>query len=509
MKKNPWTVRRTAPSVASIDNSLGVDVRLFANDTVVVERDAFAQLFEFLDVARAVSDVRAAERRGAPVYFGEDVGIDRVVLTPDFHRGSGIPVGTVVRANGFVIPKAIGNDVCCGMRLLATDLPAERLDAHWPAIQKRLRALFFRGERDIPMSPRQREALLRDGLPGLLRTEADNHGRGIFADYDPVTQRADLDRIHGGGALPTRDLFGFDKLVQSSGRIDGRDPQIGSVGGGNHFVEIQRVDELLCKATASALGVTSGNVAIMVHSGSVGLGHAVGGWFEDRARELFPKGIAHPTGDFFPVPVVGPFAEEGRRYLDAMGNAANFAFANRLFLAMMAVRALREATGASIATKLVYDAPHNLVFAHGACCLHRKGATPADGPEGDGAWVGQPVIIPGSMGASSYLLAGQGQEDALASACHGAGRAMPRGAAARVSDDEYERRSGKLRIVTPVDPDAPELRSRRDILERYRARVKEEAPYAYKPIAPVIDSVRDAGIARPVARMTPLCTVKG
>jgi len=219
----------------------------------------------------------------------------------------------------------------------------------------------------------------------------------------------------------------------------------------------------------------------MVHSGSVGLGHAIGGYLMDRAREIFPAGIKAPQGGFFPLPVRGPRAEEGLFYLDGMGNAANFAFANRLFLGLMAVRAIEEASGRSIASKLVYDAPHNLVFRDGDTCLHRKGATPAHGPT-DTDWLGKPVIIPGSMGASSYLLAGSGNEAALESACHGAGRALSRGRAAHASRERFVEAT---------------------------ARVMEEAPYAYKAVEPVVDSVEEAGIARKVARLWPLCTVKG
>jgi tRNA-splicing ligase RtcB len=498
----PFLARET-PFVSRVKHP-SIDIRLFATDAVTVESDAFEQLFEFTDLARAIDDMR----RLAPDFLGQNAQLERIVLTPDFHRGSGIPVGTVIRARQLVIPKATGNDICCGMRLLATDLPAELLEPHWAKIQTRLRAIFFEGQRNIPMSPRQREAVLRDGLPGLVATAEDNAGRGIWSHFDVRAQRDDLDRSHGHGQLPTSRLFGFENFIRSSGNVDGRDPQIGCVGGGNHFVEIQKLDAIMDGAAARAWGITPGTVALMVHSGSVGIGHAVGGHFMDRARELFPKVVRAPKGGFYPLPIDGPFAKEGDFYFEGMGNAANFAFANRLFLGLMAARAIEEATGHRLQTRLVYDAPHNLVFREGDICLHRKGATPAGGAVAPD-YLGQPVIIPGSMGAASYLLAGGGQEDALQSACHGAGRSLSRGQAAHVSPDVYRAQAQKLRIVTPIDPDSFMLRARPDILDKYTKRVMEEAPYAYKPIEPVIDSVADAGIARRVARLLPLCTVKG
>lgn len=500
-----------------VDNPGGIDVRLFASPEVPFERESFEQLFDFLDVARAVDDVQSASPRGSRPFFGDaGAGIERVVLTPDFHKGSLVPVGTVFRARNMCIPQAIGNDVCCGMRLLVTDLPAEALEPHWPAIQRRLRAIFFAGERDIPMSPRQREAVLRDGLPGLVRTAADNAKTGIWRWFDPQAAADDLGRAHAEGSFATRRLFGFERFITSSGNVDGRDPQIGCVGGGNHFVELQRVDQLYDGHAARAWGLSRGTVAIMIHSGSVGLGHAVGGHFMDRAREIFPTTVKAPKRGFYPLPIAGPRAEEGLFYLDGMGNAANFAFANRLFLGLMAVRALEEACGRTVASRLVYDAPHNLVFREGEVCLHRKGATPAHGPEGDGeassvasTWLGKPVIVPGSMGAASFLLAGTGNTDALESTCHGAGRALSRGKAARVPRERFEAAIAKLRVVGPIDPRSPAIARRRDLVEKYEKRVMEEAPYAYKPVEPVIDAVEAASVARRVARLFPLCTVKG
>jgi tRNA-splicing ligase RtcB len=171
--------------------------------------------------------------------------------------------------------------------------------------------------------------------------------------------------------------------------------------------------------------------------------------------------------------------------------------------------------GRPVASKLVYDAPHNLIWEPEGSeprYLHRKGATPACGPDAHRSpfsCTGHPVIIPGSMGDASYVLAGAGREDLLESACHGAGRSLTRGRSAHVEEGVYRRAVERLHVVTPLDPDAPSVRCRRDILAKYHQRMKEEAPYAYKPITPVVRSVEDAGIARRVVKLWPLVTVKG
>lgn len=497
-------LKRLSESVSKIDHP-SIDIQLVANEDVYVESDAFEQLFGLTDAARAIDDIDRLD----PGFFGHvRPAIERIVLTPDFHKGSGIPVGTVIKARNIVFPQAPGNDICCGMRLLATDMPVHLLEPHWDAIKKSLRSLFFEGKRDIPMSPRQRDAVLRHGLIGLYDTSDDNAGTGIWSRYDKESQGEDLDRVHGSGVLATDRVFGFDKFIESSGNVDGRDPQIGCVGGGNHFVELQKVESILDGYAAMQWGISKGTLAIMIHAGSVGLGHAVGGHFMEEARRIFPTSVKAPRGGFHPLPLRGKHSGLTTFYLQSMANAANFAFANRLFLGLMAIRAIEEATGYQISSKLVYDAPHNLIFQDGDVCLHRKGATPAEGMK-HGAYVGKPVIIPGSMGAASYLLSGQGNTALLESACHGAGRSLSRGKAAHVESKKFDNAVEKLRVVTPIDPESPRIKSRRDIMIKYRKRVMEEMPYAYKDIEPVIDSVEQAQIAKKVVRLAPLCTVKG
>lgn len=510
-------LRRLDATRVHIDNPCGVPVTLFAKPEVHIETEAVEQLLDFVSLAGTLRELAAAERAGliAPFLGEAEAALQRVVVTPDFHRGSGIPVGTVAEARDFVVPQAVGNDVCCGMRLLVTDVTQDELAPHLGSLPGPLRHTFFRGGRDLPMSPRQREALLREGLWGLCETASDNAGRGLWRLYDQRQQEADLGRVHFQGVLPARELFAFEDYVKGSGASDGRDTQIGSVGGGNHFVELQVVQESF-SGTAHEWGLRSGAVTIMAHSGSVGLGHTVGGFFSERARAVFPARLPRPQHGFWPLPARGPHAALAARYLDAMRNAANFAFGNRLFLGLMATRVLSEVLGREVHARLVYDAPHNLVWDEErgpGLYLHRKGACPALGPAPDTTgpfrYTGHPVIIPGSMGASSYVLAGAGAEGALASACHGAGRALSRGDSRRYDESQAAQALGKLRVVTPVDPTAAEVRLRRDVMAEYSGRLKEEAPYAYKDITPVIDTVEAAGVASRVARLWPLLTIKG
>ena len=511
-------LRRVDATRIQIENPYGVPITLFANAEIPVEAEAIEQLLAFVSLQETLDTLAAAERLGqvAP-FWGDTAGrLASVVVTPDFHVGSGIPIGTVADARGFVIPRAVGNDVCCGMRLLVTDLTRAEITPLLDRLGAPLRATFFEGKRNIPLSPRQREALIREGLPGLLRTAGDNARTGIWRHYDPREQENDLERVHFGGSLPARAMPDFDDYVRGSGAVDGRDCHLGSVGGGNHFVEIQAVEDVFDGATARAWGLRPDAVAIMAHSGSVGLGHIVGGTFDRRARAIFPRELRQPAHGFFVIPVAGPHAATAAAYLDSMRNAANFAFGNRLMLGLMAASVLSEVAGRRVQARLVYDAPHNLVWEPGDGVpgyLHRKGACPAPGPEPASSApfrdTGHPVIIPGSMGSSSYVMAGQGNQEALASACHGAGRILSRGKARRMDEKISARALAPLRVVTPIDPSSPSVRGRRDVLEQYQGRLKEEAPYAYKEIAPVIETIGNAGIARPIARLWPLLTIKG
>lgn len=470
-----------------------LDVVLFANEDVFLDAASVDEILSFASIAETLT---ALNGQG---YFADFAArIERVVLTPDFHRGAGIPVGTVLDARGFVLPKAVGTDIGCGMRLLAMDVTADEFTRLGDDLDARLRYIFFDGGRNIPLSAAQRTGIFRAGIQGLV--DNPHAGEGIWDFWDERAQESDLMRTHRLGALATDGVFELEDFIKGSGAPFTRDGQIGSIGGGNHFVEIQRIEEIFDGATARDWGLRKGSIAIMAHSGSVGIGHLVGKYFSDLARVSYPRGLPHPDHGFYPLATA---REVGRRYLSAMGNAANFAYANRLFLGLMVVRALSEALGRAVEARLVYDAPHNLVWDEGDHrMIHRKGACPADGPseDADFPW-GHPVIIPGSMGASSYLLRGHGSVASLCSACHGGGRRAPRQQGRQGSAAELE----PLRVVTRVDG----KRLRRDVRMEWERALLEEAPSRYKDVTPVIETVVGSDVASKVARLWPLVTIKG
>jgi tRNA-splicing ligase RtcB len=472
-----------------------IDIALFANDRVFIDN---ASVKEAEDVARICYTVDKLKECG---FLSCSAGVDGFILTPDFHKGAGVPIGTVFVTREFVIPAFVGSDIGCGMRFLQTDVTHAEFEALGTKLDEHLRYIFFEGGRNIPLSAQQRAAMFRHGLAGL---SAHSHsGDGIFEYWSDSQQVTDLANAHLHGGIDTTEIFNMGDFIKGSGLEYTRDDQIGSIGGGNHFCEFQVVLDTYDRHKAYHWGLVKNNIAIMVHSGSVGIGHVVGNHFTDFAREIYPTDLRHEH-PFYILPngITENFVE---KYLSAMANAANFAFANRLFLGLMMVRALSEALGRKVEAKLVYDAPHNLIweqhrrgkaidhptFAHTAY-IHRKGACPAD--------YDMPVIIPGSMGSDSFLMVGQGLEDSFCSACHGAGRTKPR-QQGRSKPSEMT-----CRVVTKVDPKSLQ---RRDIRDEYMKSLAEEAPDKYKDISPIIDTIEGAGIARRVARTFPLLTVKG
>lgn len=495
-----------------VENPYGIEVVVFANPDVPVEAAAVDELLGMLEIQRT------AERfyQACPDCFSEPPRITRVAVTPDFHKAKGIPVGTVLATRGFVVPQAIGNDVNCGMRLHLTSLAAEQVARSLDDLETALRRLFFEGGRDIPMTREQRQAMFTNGLTGLLDATPRDLDQGLWALFHQLDIEADLPRIDNRGSLQARRTFGLDDFMGVPGQYT-RDSQIGSIGGGNHFVEIQRVKRIIDGATAHAWGIKPDMVTVMVHTGSVSIGHLSGVYYQQVVRAIYPSSLKYPENKLFLVPEGERFAAQCELFRDALHNAGNFAFANRLFLAIMALSALHTVCGDSD-FPLLYDAPHNFLWKtpgpdgnqeH----IHRKGACPARGMESMAdtpfAYYGEPVLVPGSMGASSFILAGRGNPKALNSASHGAGRSLSRGQSLRGHDQAFAEFLQRFRIVTPVDLKRQDIKQRRDILDRKLNELKQEAPFVYKGIGPVIQTLESADMARPVAELEPLMTVKG
>jgi tRNA-splicing ligase RtcB (3'-phosphate/5'-hydroxy nucleic acid ligase) len=523
-----------------LPNRWDVPVDICAGPGVPIESSAIDEILTVLGTAGTLD--RLARATGYA-----DAAITRVVLTPDLHKGAGIPIGTVLRTRGALIPQAVGNDINCGMRVETTSLTVERVRPRLDALERRLRHLFFEGGRRIALSPRQRAGLLRDGLPGLFAADPSAAGRpgaaGSFPQVSPgvpdspgwsawsAARPGDArpDRLHAA-RYPTTSVAAFQDWVDGTGGTS-YDSVIGSVGGGNHFAEVQYVSAVHDRQAAYAWGFRPGQVVLMVHSGSLSLGHQANATGLDQARAVWPAGVPLPDNKIIPMLLDERSARARRRYLDAFGNAANFAVGNRYFLALM-LRAGLAAVCGEMDGDVVYDAPHNLLWAGpgvtggggdggggggartpGEEVTHRKGATPAGGHAdmagGPYEMWGEPVIVPGSMGAASYVLRGHGSPRTLASACHGAGRRVPRGRASAGGEAELDAFLRDFRVVTPLDHRDPGVARRSDVMAAWRRDLKQEAPWVYKDIGPVVGTLRLAGVADPVVELRPLLTVKG
>ncbi|MQY09106.1 RtcB family protein [Actinomadura macrotermitis] len=481
-----------------LPNPWDIPAEICAGPDVPLEPAAVDEALSLLETAGTLAAL--SEATGGP-----PARITRLALTPDFHKGAGIPIGTVIETEHALLPQAVGNDVNCGMRLEVTSLRAERVRPRLRALERRLRHLFFEGGRRIALTPLQREALLRDGLPGLLLT-----GGAPWAGLGPHDADDSVDRVHAP-AHPAGTADAFADWIGSAGGAS-HDSVIGGIGGGNHFAELQYVSAVHDAAAAHAWGLVPGTVVVMAHSGSLSLGHQANGTALDLLRAGWPAGLPRPRNGILPFLLDERTEPARRRYLDAFGNAANFAAGNRFFLSLT-MRAGLAAEYGELESRLLYDAPHNLFWQDGDRVVHRKGATPAGGHAamagGPYAMWGEPVIVPGSMGAASFVLRGHGDPRSLASACHGAGRRVPRGAAARGSDAELDAFLRGFHVVTPLDHRDPMVARRSDVMAAWRRDLKQEAPWAYKDIGPVVASLAAGGVAAPVAELRPLLTVKG
>jgi len=429
------------------------------------------------------------------------VTLSAIATTPDFHPGKPVPVGVVVDSLRGVLPHLIGNDIGCGMRMLALDGVAE--EDLVPELESTLRHVFFQGGRDLALSGRHRHAILQDGLPGLIESlmPTDHVGllRSINIDqaWQDLDSTTDMGRFDAGGLLADFKHYADIRLGSSHDSI------LGNIGGGNHFVEIGRVGKIIDGALARTAGVREGSIVIVVHSGSLDFGQRVGSIV--RTALLRRKGLVSD----YRIVSMDRDAELFERFRMGQANAVNVAFANRFFIGMQAIEAISRTLGRDIGSRLIYDAPHNVAWIKEEKVRHRKGACPAAGPGTVDStryrWHGEPVILPGSMGDGSWLLLGNGDKETLSSSAHGAGRRLSRQEARRQEASALSR----LRVVGPVDLCDPMLKGRKDVLSEAMSRLKEEAPAAYRPIDSVVDAMVNAGMVRRGFRIEPLLTVKG
>jgi tRNA-splicing ligase RtcB len=416
-----------------------------------------------------------------------------VVGMPDMHEGYGFPVGGVAATllpDGAISPGGIGFDINCGVRLLASPLRLSDVEALLePFIHELSRSIptGFGRQGRLSLSPSELDGVLSEGSRWVVRARGMGH-------------EADLEATESGGCLGEAD----PAAVSARARERGRD-QLGTLGGGNHFLEVQQVECVEDAHAAEAFGLFEGQLVVLLHTGSRGLGHQV---CTDAVREmdawLLRAGVTLVDRQLAYAPLSSP---EGRAYLAAMSAAANFAWANRQVLTHRVREVADRVLGAGRARlKVVYDVAHNIakIERHGGreLCVHRKGATRAFGPRSPElphaySEVGQPVFIPGSMGTGSWVLAGNGDPAVrtFASCCHGAGRTLSRHAAKAQVAGPALRRDLEARGIHVRCPSNAEL--------------AEEAPAAYKDVDRVVEVVAAAGIARKVARLRPRAVLKG
>jgi tRNA-splicing ligase RtcB (3'-phosphate/5'-hydroxy nucleic acid ligase) len=406
--------------------------------------------------------------------------------TPDFHPGdAGVAIGSVVETQDMVIPAAVGSDINCGMRLHVADLTTDKFLAQRDQFVELMKGDYFFGTRDVTMTANSMRALFQDGVLGWLDAMFSAPTGSVIKSDLPQLGK-EVDRIFLNGSMEGSWKLAPSELVPDQGFV--RDGGLATIGGGNHFVEIQRVDKIENRALAHAWGIKEGILAFMIHSGSRNVGKYIGGAWRDKAKAAWGKSAKYPDSHIFPLST-HTHPELVANYLQAEATAANYGFMNRLLLAELLRLRLREVFG-DIEAPLIYDLPHNITLPHNVQSkiqkwVTRKGACPA--------FDGQPVIIPGSMGAYSYLCVGKSNPKFLNSASHGAGRQRSRFELTREGASHTEAELG----LTGVD--CITLRQERRI---------EEAPAAYKPIQSVIDVQVEAGMIEVVARLSPILTFK-
>ena len=454
------------------------DATIFASKQINLEPDAVRQLYD----AACLPPAR------------------KVLATADIHVGFGVPIGAVLGLDGAIMPPAVGYDINCGMRLLQTPFSKGQIDTDRIAADIARVIPLGEGRDNLRLDKTGIEAVIQKGVAAIPAL-AEKSSHRAWEAYDPDQFADDLQRIEENGHLPA------DPGAVPKGAIQKGANQLGTLGGGNHFIEIQCVQQVLDADLAKTFGLFENQIVVMIHSGSRRFGYEIADWYMNMAaqrpeNEGRKKMLCYLRTD----------SHTGQQYIAAMAAAANFAFTNRHIMALLVRRCFNRMFGPT-RLPLIYDVTHNMAkletHAGHQLWVHRKGATRAFGPKDMAsslfAGTGQPIITPGSMGTASYLLVGTGNsEESLSSVNHGAGRVMSRSAArgkmrkgktvtpALISDEQFKRSMKNVRLIAGD-----------------RRKIKEEAPGAYKDIDEVVRIVVACGWAKPVARMVPLAVLKG
>jgi tRNA-splicing ligase RtcB len=424
--------------------------------------------------------------------------VNYALAMPDVHQGYGFPIGGVAATaapDGVISPGGVGYDINCGVRLLGTHLLRDEILPHLDELISALYAHCPSGVGKggpIRLNAKELRQVLERGARWALK-------RGIADEND-------LERTEGDGCLAGADAGCVSERALERGR-----DQIGTLGAGNHFIEVDVVAEVFDATAADRMGLAPDKVVVQIHCGSRGLGHQVCTDYVKRFQKaIHTYGLRLPDRELVCAPLNSP---EGRDYLAAMTAAANYAFANRQVL----THAIRHSFEQALAGKVtnhqvfqIYDIAHNMarIETHPVggrprkLCVHRKGATRAFGPgspELPPAYrdIGQPVLVPGSMGTCSWVLRGTqtAMEQTFGSSCHGAGRRLSRRQARKQFKGVTLRRELEHTGI--------------HVMAGSMSGLAEEAPGAYKDVNRVVDVVHGAGIALKVARLIPLAVIKG
>jgi tRNA-splicing ligase RtcB len=450
--------------------------------------------------AAMIEDIRSDESLQQVANVAHLPGIVSASLAmPDIHWGYGFSIGGVAATDadaGVVSPGGVGYDINCGVRLMRSDLTRDE-------VMPRLKTIVAQMYNRVPtgVGAHRRDLVLP--VPDLRGVLEQGAGWAIRNGYG---RQDELDRIEERGRLP-----GANPELVSERALERGRTQLGTLGSGNHFAELQYVAEIYDEAAAAAFGLRKDHITVMIHSGSRGLGHQV---CEDHLRIMIGAsrkyGIELPDRQLCCAPLSSP---EGRAYLAAMSAAANFAFANRQVMSHW----VRESVGAGLGIApdrtgidTVYDVCHNIAKFEEfpmdggmrRVCVHRKGSTRAYPPGHEHTPrvyrdVGQPVLIPGDMGRYSYVLVGteRAYAETFGSTCHGAGRRMSRSEAKRAVKGRSLFEELEARGV--------------HVMAAGAATVAEEMPEAYKDVADVVRVVHEAGLSRRVAQLRPIGVIKG